>query len=88
MKITFVQNDEEAAAARAGILRGTWIFPPGLSDDGKFTVVDRQTSAPAVREDFDTVDGALLYALGIRSEGNPVRDWDREGALKDWGNFV
>ena len=37
-------------------------------------------------ESFDTIDGALLYALGI--SGYPARDWDRNGALKDWGNFV
>ena len=38
-------------------------------------------------ESFDTIDGALLYALGIRSDDNPVRDWDRGGALKDWGEL-
>ena len=95
MKITFVQNDRERAAAdqaiKAGISlkpakAGTWVLPPGESD-GKFTVVDSDGRDVFV-DSFDTIDGALLYALGIRSDGNPVRDWDRHDALRDWGNFV
>lgn len=99
MKITFVQNDKEKAESnrviRAGLSLkkakvGTWILPPNLSKDGKFVVVDSEPAGKDVFvESFDTIDGALLYALGIRSDGNPVRDWDRSGALKDWGgNFV
>ena len=98
MKITFVQNDKEKAESdrviRAGLSLkkakvGTWILPPGLSVNNKFVVVDSEPEGKDVFvESFDTIDGALLYALGIRSDGNPIRDWDREGALKDWGNFV
>jgi len=98
MNITFVQNDKEKAESdrviRAGLsLRkakvGTWIRPPSLLTKNKFVVVDSQTDGKNVFvESFDTIDGALLYALGIRSDDNPVRDWDRDGALKDWGNFV
>ena len=97
MKITFVQNDREKAESdrviRAGLSlkkakAGTWILPPNLSKDNKFVVVDSPTGKDVFVESFDTVDGALLYALGIRSDDNPVRDWDRGGALKDWGNFV
>ena len=94
MKITFVQNDREKAESdrviRAGLSlkkakAGTWILPPNLSKDNKFVVVDSPTGKDVFVESFD---GALLYALGIRSDDNPVRDWDRHNALKDWGNFV
>ena len=98
MKITFVQSDEEKAESdrviRAGLsLRkakvGTWILPPNLSADGKFIVVDSQPDGRDVFvEWFDTIDGALFYALGIRGDGSPTGVWDRMGALKDWGNFV
>ena len=98
MKITFVQNDKEKAESdrviRAGLSLkkakvGTWILPPGLSVNNKFVVVDSEPEGKDVFvESFDTIDGALMYALGIRSDGNPVVDGDRHNALKDWGNFV
>lgn len=94
MKITFVQNDKEKLESiKAGISPkkakvGTWILPPNLSKNNKFVVVDSPTGKGVFVESFDTIDGALLYALGIRSDDNPVRDWDRHDALKDWGNFV
>lgn len=97
MKITFVQNDEEKwesdKVVKAGLSLkkakvGAWILPPNLSVNGKFVVVDSPTGKDVFVESFDTIDGALLYALGIRSDDNPVRDWDRHDALKDWGNFV
>lgn len=97
MKITFVQSAAEQKVADRVILNGlslkrakvgTWILPPAHSRDGKFTVVDSPTGKDVYVESFETIDGALLYALGIRSDDNPVRDWDRHDALKDWGNFV
>lgn len=97
MKITFVQNDAEKLESdrvvKAGLSlkkakAGTWILPPNLSKDNKFVVVDSPTGKDVFVESFDTIDGALLYALGIRSDDNPVRDWDRNDALRDWGNFV
>ena len=98
MKITFVQNDKEKAESdrviRAGLScrkakAGTWVLPPNLSVNNKFVVVDSQPDGKDVFvESFDTIDGALLYAFGIRSDDNPIRAWDRGGALKDWGNFV
>jgi len=98
MKITFVQNDKEKAESdrviRAGLSlkkakAGTWILPPNLSKDNKFVVVDSEPAGKDVFvESFETIDGALMYALGIRSDDNPVKDWDRVNALKDWGNFV
>ena len=102
MKITFVQNEEEKAESdrviRAGLsLRvakvGTWILPPGLSVNNKFVVVDSMPDGMDVFvESFDTIDGALMYALGIKSDvekkDDPVLGWDRHDALKDWGNFV
>ena len=93
MKITFVQNDKEKAESdrviRAGLsLRkakvGTWILPPSLSVNDRFVVVDSQMDGKDVFvESFDTIDGALLYALGIGHE-----DGDHAGRLKEWGNFV
>lgn len=101
MKITFVQSDGEKAESdrviRAGLsLRkakvGTWILPPNLSADGKFTVVDSQPDGRDVFvTSFGTIDGALMYALGVKSDDprhDPVSGWDRSGALKEWGNFV
>lgn len=97
MKITFVQNDKEKAESdrviRAGLsLRkakvGTWILPPDLSKDSKFVVVDSEPAGEDVFvESFDTIDGALLYALGIH-EADTQDNWDYMGALKDRGNFV
>lgn len=97
MKITFVQNDREKAesdrAIKSGLsLRkakaGAWILPPGMSAGGKFTVVDCPMGEGVFVETFDTIDGALLYVLGISNDDRPAGSWDREGALKDWGNFV
>lgn len=102
MKITFVQSDEEKTESdrviRAGISlkkakAGTWILPPSLSVNNKFVVVDSQTGGKDVFvESFNTLDGALFYALGIKSDvekkDDPVLGWDRHDALKEWGNFI
>ena len=101
MKITFVQNDKEKAESdrviRAGLSlkkakAGTWILPPNLSKDNKFVVVDSQPDGKDVFvASFGTIDGALMYALGVKSDDpqhDPVSGWDRSGALKEWGNFV
>jgi len=97
MKLTFVQNDKEKAesdrAIRAGLSlgkakAGTWILPPNLSVNNKFVVVDSQPEGKDVFvESFDTIDGALMYALGIH-EASTRDDWDRDGSLKGRGNFV
>lgn len=97
MKLTFVQNDKEKAESdrviRAGLsLRkakvGTWILPPNLSVNDKFVVVDSQPEGRDVFvESFDTIDGALMYALGVH-EASTRDDWDHAGALRDRGNFV
>lgn len=96
MKITFVQNDKEKADAdmviKAGLsLRvakvGTWILPPNLSVNNKFVVVDSMPDGMDVFvESFDTIDGALTYALGIR-DADTRADYDRNGTLKDHGRF-
>jgi len=98
MKITFVQNEKEKAesdaAIRAGLLpekaeAGTWILPPAITFSHKFVVVDSPSGGKDVSvESFDTIDGALLYALGIRGDSNIV--WDVHDAVKDvnGGNFV
>lgn len=97
MKITFVQSDKEKAESdrviRAGLSLkkakvGTWILPPGLSVDNKFVVVDSEPAGKDVFvESFETIDGALLYALGVKDAGTKG-SWDRPGALKEWGNFT
>ena len=97
MKITFVQSDKEKREADRVVANGlslrraktgTWILPPNLTPDGRFTVVDCPTGREVFVESFDTVDGALLYALGVKDRGSIIRYWDRHGKLKDWGNFV
>ena len=101
MKLTFVQSDAEQRVADRVILNGlslkkakvgTWILPPAHSKDGKFTVVDSPTGKDVYVESFDTIDGALLYALGIKDcvekKDDPVLGWDRHDALKNWGNFA
>jgi len=97
MKLTFVQNDKEKAESdrviRAGLSlkkakAGTWILPPNLSVNNKFVVVDSQPDGKDVFvESFETIDGALLYALGVK-DADTKGSWDRAGALKEWGNFV
>ena len=97
MKLTFVQNDKEKEESdrviRAGLSLkkakvGTWILPPNLSVNGKFVVVDSQPEGRDVFvESFDTIDGALMYALGIHAI-DTKDDWDYMGSLKDRGNFV
>ena len=96
MKITFVQSDKEQREADRVIMNGlslkkakvgTWIMPPAHSADGSFVVVDSPTGKDVFVELFKTIDGALLYALGIR-DADAKADYDRPGALKDWGNFV
>lgn len=101
MKITFVQSDKERAEVGQVIMAGlslekakvgTWILPPNLSKDNKFAVVDSQPDGRDVfTASFGTIDGALMYALGIKSDDpshDPVSGWDRAGALKDRGKFV
>lgn len=97
MKITFVQNDKEKAksdaAIRAGLSlekakAGTWILPPAITFGHKFVVVDSPSGGRDVFvESFDTIDGALLYALGIK-DASTKGSWDHNGALAEWGNFV
>lgn len=97
MKITFVQNDEEKEESdrviQAGLSLkkakvGTWILPPNLSKNNKFVVVDSQPEGRNVFvESFDTIEGALVYALGIYAI-DTKDDWDYMGSLKDRGNFV
>lgn len=97
MKITFVQSADEKAESdrviKAGLSlkkakAGTWVLPPSMSVNNKFVVVDSQPDGKDVFvESFDTIDGALLYALGIRSNDNPIKDWDRPDALRDYGGF-
>lgn len=98
MKITFVQNDKEKAESdrviRAGLSLkkakvGTWILPPNLSKDNKFVVVDSEPAGKDVFvESFDTIDGALFYALGISCPEMTRVCRDVPHALKEWGNFV
>ena len=98
MKLTFVQNDKEKAESdrviRAGLSLkkakvGTWILPSNLSVNNKFVVVDSEPAGKDVFvESFDSIDGALFYALGISCPEMTRVCRDVPGALKDWGNFV
>ena len=103
MKITFVQSDEEMRVVnrviRAGLSlgkprQGTWIVPPSLSKDaGMFTVVDNQDGKNVFVESFRTLDGAMLYALGVRNDVDDTPNgttWDVHDAVMDLngGNFV
>ena len=96
MKMTFVQNDEEMAVVdrviRAGLSlrkprRGTWVVPPSLSKaPGMFTVVYSQDGKNVFVESFKTLDGAMMYALGIRDDVNDTPDgttWDVHDAIND-----
>lgn len=86
MKITFVDSDTELLEVRDVIdrrePRGVYIMPPGLSGDETFTVVDN-SDGNAWTESFKTLDGALIFALGIH-EIDTQDDWDHPGALKGW----
>lgn len=86
MKITFVQNDEEKLESdkvvKAGLSLkkakvGTWILPPNLSKDNKFVVVDSPTGKDVFVESFDTIDGALLYALATSATSGRWRSRSR-----------
>ena len=96
MKVTFVQNDEEKLESdkviKAGLSLkkakvGTWVLPPGLSANDSFVVVDSPTGKDVYVGSFKTLDGALIYALGIH-DADTKADYDYPGALKDRGNFV
>lgn len=97
MKITFVQSNAEklesdkvikASLSLKKAKVGTWILPPNLSVNGKFVVVDSPTGKDVYVESFDTIDGALIYALGISRPKRLDDHWDRHDSLKDLGNFV
>lgn len=96
MKVTFVQSDKEMEVVhrviRAGLslrkpCRGTWVVPPALSQDqGVFTVVDSQDGKNVFVESFKTLDGAMLYALGVRDDVNDTPNgttWDVHDAIND-----
>ena len=61
---------------------------------GRLIVITNQVDSDGMDvfvASFETIDGALMYALGVKScapEHDPVSGWDRSGALKERGNFV
>ena len=68
------------------------IIPPRLSGESrgteKFTVVDHQLSEEKPRtESFSTLDGAMMFALGIYGK-EEADESDYMGSLKDRGQFV
>lgn len=94
MNVTFVQSDKEMEAVdrviRAELSlrkprRGTWVMPPSLSKaPGMFTVVDSQDGKNVFVENFRTLDGAMLYALGVRNDVWDTPDsttWDVHDAV-------
>ena len=96
MKITFVQSDDEykesQCAIRAGLSlkkakKGVWILPPVKSVQGnKFVVVDSDGKDVFV-ESFDTIDGALAYALRIH-DADEREIFDKLDFLAKRGYFI
>jgi len=94
MKVTFVQNDKEKTEAmsvissgiRLGkkIKKGVWVMPPSLSVNDSFVVIDSPDGKDVFVESFDTIDGALMYALGI-VDG---KEGDRQGSLRENKSFT
>ena len=52
-----------------------------------FLVVDN-TQGQCFVEEFETLDGAMLYAGGIKLVPDNQSDWDYMGALKDGGDLT
>lgn len=53
-------------------------FPPVHGDSAKFTVVDNRDHEAWV-EDFDTLDGALAYAIDLKTTAEGQGEWDLQG---------
>ncbi len=99
MEIEFVQNEKElerfhriiegGLRLHAHVPKTVMVLPPGLSRGGRFTVLDSLTPKEVYVESFDTLDGALTYALGIAEADTESRNrYDHAGSLKERGNFV
>ena len=62
-----------------------------VNPDGRtsspFIVVDNQDGNCWV-EEFETLDGALLYATNCKLTPEDQEDWDYMGALKDGGDII
>lgn len=95
MKITFVQSndeyDESQRVIRAGLSlkkakKGTWILPPLSKQESKFVVVD-SCGKDVFVESFDTMDGALAYALRI-CDADGRNTFDRAGSLREYRRFT
>ena len=52
-----------------------------------FLVVDNSDGQCFV-EEFETLDGAMLYASGIKLTTENQEDWDYMGALRDGGELI
>ena len=52
-----------------------------------FVVVDN-TQGDCFVEEFDTLDGAMLYAAGIYLTSENQSNWDYMGALKEGGDLT
>lgn len=98
MKVTFVTSDAEMRqmvdaihmSENDGSLndapRKVWIAVKHYGYSHKFTVCDN-TRGTAETSSFDTIDGALVRALGIRAEEDDKLEYDYMGALYDHGSF-
>lgn len=58
-----------------------------LPDRLPFLVVDNR-EGECFEEDFETLDGAVLYATDVYLTPEHQEDWDRTGAVKDGGDLV
>lgn len=87
--------DARCAFVSNEITREQWeCFPKKVwvdlvSQDGSslFIVVDNQDSNCLV-EEFQTLDGALLYATDCKLTTEDQEDWDYMGALRDGGDII
>lgn len=69
--------------------RKVWVdlVNPDGRTSSPFIVVDNQDGNCWV-EEFETLDGALLYATNTKLTTEGQEDWDYMGALKDGGDII
>lgn len=81
--------EDYASGRRDQIPRKVWVDYIEDRDSlvGTFVVVDNSTGDCWV-EEFESLDGAVLYATQVRSIPEKDTEWDYPGAVKDVGDLV
>lgn len=83
-------NEKVSSDEKDKLPKKVWV---DLVNDGRgvkgppFVVVDN-TQGNCFIEEFETLDGAILYAAGIYLTPENQSDWDYMGALKDGGDLT